>query len=101
MPLNGDIPYAKNKEQELPEIARNCLTAVKGGFIYDRELGSCMRDVDITSAGAAAVLTAMAREALAAVPQAEITDLSISDNTVIVTVRINDSDHIITIGGFV
>lgn len=61
---------------------------MKGGFLYDRSLGSGIRSADTVPQ-----IEAQARQALADMPEAEVTGVSLENDVLKVFVHINGQDE--------
>lgn len=78
------LPYFVSGREELAQRLYIALSARKGGFLYDRELGSRLSETELTDGQQAA---ALAREALQPLPGAEVLDARLLDGQV--TVRVS------------
>ena len=78
---SGGLPYHIAGREELLQRMYILLSAKKGGFIYNRELGSRIGGIIPSDAQAAAKAEAYARKALESVPYAEVTGANIDNNT--------------------
>ena len=92
--LTGDLaksydgrPYHISGRDELEQKMYILLSARKGAFIYDRELGSRIYEIDTESPDAVTETEAQARNALAVIPQAEVTGVQINNGAVTVFVN--------------
>ena len=68
-------PYIITDKEEKQQQLYIRLSAVKGGFLYDRTLGSALAYLDISRPDAVQQAEALARQALAQEPSAEVTIL--------------------------
>lgn len=98
--VDGDLgidsegkPYLIDNEEELLQKVYILLSAKKEKFIYDRKFGSKINEVDISGENAADEISAMARDTLEVLPYAEVISAEISENTVIITVEINETEY--------
>lgn len=80
---NGNICLLSDKE-EIKQRLYIMLSARLGGFIYDRELGSELPDASLTDSDQVA---ALARKALCRMPEAEVTGVEISDDSLFISVE--------------
>ena len=90
---SGGLPYHIAGREELLQRMYILLSAKKGGFIYNRELGSRIGGISPSDAQAAAKAEAYARKALESVPYAEVTGANIDNNAVKVTVSVQGEDE--------
>ena len=80
--------YFISGNDELKQRLYILFSAVKGGFIYDRELGSGIsREVN-----AVPEIESLAREALESVPEAEVVGAEINGGEITVTVMIGGTE---------
>lgn len=96
---SGGLPYHIAGREELLQRMYILLSAKKGGFIYNRELGSRIGGISPSDAQAAAKAEAYARKALESVPYAEVTGANIDNNAVKVTVSVQGEDAEIELRG--
>ena len=101
MPIGGEIPYIRTGNDEILNRVRNNLVAIRGSYIYDRDLGENINDVDREAPDMLRQLTAKAREALDLVPEAEVTEVTYPEGIVKVKVLVGGEEHIITVGGII
>lgn len=90
MSINGDILVDDSGNlcllsgrEEIKQRLYIMLSARRGGFVYDRELGSELCDASLTDSDNAA---ALARKALSRMPEAEVTGVDISGDLLCVSV---------------
>ena len=99
MPINGEIPYTRTGKDEMLNRVNNCLKALKGRYIYDRQLGSNINSVDTSAEDIIQQLIAKAREALEFVPEAEVTGATYIGGIIAIQVAAGGENYDITIGG--
>ena len=90
-------PYEVDGEEELIQKIYICLSARKGEFIYDRELGGELYKIEISGAGAEKILEAQAREAVKCVPGAEVQEISIDGSMIYALVYTDEGVHNIAV----
>ncbi len=92
----GNLQIIENDDELLQE-AFIALSAKKGMFIYDRSLGSELYKLFGTENYTDENVTAEAREALCRIPEAEVTDVELLTDKIIVTVDINGQEYSICV----
>ncbi|MBQ9461763.1 MAG: hypothetical protein IJU51_07620 [Clostridia bacterium] len=104
--LHGDmeinsmgLPYHIAGMEELIQRIYVLLSARKGGFIYNRELGSGISEVSPDDPQAVPKIEACARKALESIPEAEVTGAAINDGQITVTVSLTGIDIEIIVRG--
>lgn len=95
--INGDIalselgkPYRISGKDEIQQQLYILLSAKKGGFIYDRELGSDIFTVDLSALNCLSEIEAKARQALTDFPTAEIVGVSIDNGTISLSIELDN-----------
>ncbi|MBQ3929287.1 MAG: hypothetical protein II711_04260 [Clostridia bacterium] len=88
---SGDEVLTVSGIQEIRQQVYIMLSAHKGAFIYDRELGSDIGKVDLSSENCIEEVEACARAALADVEGAEVVGVTIDDGAVWVSVVVQDT----------
>ena len=73
------------------------LSARKGGFIYDRQLGSDIFQVDVSQPECIPLIESKARNALSGFPEAEIVGVTAENTDICVSVQIDDEIYEIDI----
>ncbi len=96
---NGNLPYHITGREELIQRMYVLLCVRKGRFIYNRELGSRIREVELSDPDAALKIEAYARKALESIPSAEVTGVSIYGGQVTVMVLADGEDAGIQLRG--
>ncbi len=100
MGINGDLlrdssgrPYFVSDRDETAQRLYILLSAKRGGFIYDRELGSDIGLIDPADSDASVRAEAYARRALACMPQAEVTGVCVEQNGITVFVTADGEEY--------
>ena len=86
-------PYIITDKEEKQQQLYIRLSAVKGGFLYDRTLGSALAYLDISRPDAVQRAEALARQALAQEPSAEVTGVSLEEDMLIVFVQMDGENY--------
>ena len=73
------------------------LSAQKGGFVFDRELGSDIALIDPADSRAALRAEACARQALACMPEAEVTGVCVEGGSITVLVSADGEEYSIRV----
>ena len=104
--LHGDmeinslgLPFHIAGFEELVQRIYVLLSAKKGGFIYNRELGSSIDSVSPEDPQAVPKIEAFARKALESIPEAEVTGAAINDGGITVMVSLSGIDIEIFVRG--
>ncbi len=96
--ISGDIsPYTISETDELKQRLYIALSAKKGGFIYDRELGSDIFSVDISEPDCINKIEAFARKALSDISNAEVIGVVAESNSICIGVETDSGIYDITI----
>ena len=89
-----EMPYFVSGTEEVRQRLYIMLSATKGGFIYNRELGSRLSQEEPADNAQA---EALAREALSALPDAEVISAVIFDGELTVRIRYEGEELIINV----
>lgn len=95
--INGDFDvdsdetaYLISGTDEIKQRVYILLSARLGEFIYDRNLGSNIYNIDVSMPTAHDEIIAQARKTLCEIPQAEVTNAEINNGKIIVSVQIGE-----------
>lgn len=86
------------RKRLLAEKAYILLAGIKGGFLYDKELGSNIRAMLKTACDAGA-LEAQARKALAMLPELEVREVSLENRNLAVIMNSDEGEFVLNIQG--
>ena len=103
--INGDLsrdssgggPYYVSGREETAQKLYILLSSRRGGFIYDRELGSDIGLIDTADSSASLRAEACARRALACMPEAEVTGVCVEENGITVLIAVGNEEYSITV----
>lgn len=87
--IDSGKPYEIEGTEEIMQRIYICLTAHRGNFIYDRELGGELYKIEVSENGAENILEVQAREAIKCIPNAEICEIHIVNGIVYALVSVD------------
>lgn len=93
----NERPYLVDGQEERQQQLYLRLAVKKGSFCYDRTLGSELAALDVSCSDALLQAEAQARQALAALPEAEVTGVSAEEGRWTVFVRWDGQDYTIPV----
>ncbi len=79
-----------NGREEIYQKLYILLAAQKGGFIYDRRLGSDIYSINISQPDCIPLIEAKARAALTEFPDAEVVGVTAENSNICVSVELDD-----------
>lgn len=89
----NERPYFITGQDERRQQLYWRLSMVRGGSLYDRTTGSDLSAIDLSRADAVLQAEAQARKALADLPGAEVTGVSLENGTLTVFVQWDGQDY--------
>lgn len=89
----NDMPFEIDGISEILQKIYICLSAHYGEYIYDRELGSEFYMIDHNADNAEKLVEAKTRQALKAVPEAELKRVFVSGKRVVVVVDLYGEEY--------
>lgn len=93
------IPYLISGSEEIWQKIYILLSSREGEFIYDRNLGSRIHDIDRNSDGYLEKVTAEVRRALKEFPEAEVLDVTLMNGSPYIRVDVNGEKNWIFLRG--